>query len=189
MHGMRPHGTPEQLELRRCQAMTMLRKGLSYREVARKLKISLSSMVRWSQTHRKKGMKGLKKRVHWGRPSHLTAGQREDLRARLLKGAVAAGHTTELWTLKRIGKLVEGRYGVQYTPVGVWKLLREGLEWSCQKPEKRALQRDEEKIRQWKTQVWPHIKKGQTTWGPSGISRRERVSAGSQRPSDMGARG
>ena len=189
MRSMRPYGTAEQLEVRRCQAMTMLRKGLSYREVARKLKVSLSSLVRWSQTHRKKGMKGLRKRACWGRPSRLTSRQKEDLRARLLKGAVAAGHTTELWTLKRIGKLVEGRYGVQYTPVGVWKLLREGLEWSCQKPEKRALQRDEEKIRQWKTRVWPHIKKGQATWGPSGISRRERVSAGSQRPSDMGARG
>lgn len=189
MCGMRTHGTPEQLEARRCQAVTMLRKKLSYREVARKLKVSLSSVIRWSQIHRKNGMSGLKKRVRWGRPSHLTSGQREDLRSRLLKGAVAAGHITELWTLKRIGKLVEGRYGVRYTSVGVWKLLREGLEWSCQKPEKRALQRDEEKIQQWKMRVWPHIKKSQATWCPSGISRRKRVSAGSQRPSDMGSRG
>lgn len=168
---MRPHGTHEQLESRRCRTLTLLQNGETFRDVANKVKASLSSVIRWSQTHRKKGMKGLRKCARWGRPSHLTPGQKEDLRARLLKGAVAAGHTTELWTLKRIGKLVEGRYGVQYTSVGVWKLLRKGLKWSCQKPEKRALQRDEEKIRQWKARVWPHIKKGQTTWGPSGVSR------------------
>ena len=41
IHGMRPHGNPEQLEARRCQAMALLRKGLSYRDVAGKLKTSL----------------------------------------------------------------------------------------------------------------------------------------------------
>ena len=149
----------------------MLRQGKSFREVSQKLKASLSSVVRWMQTHRKKGMKGLRHRPPWGRPSRLSSRQREDLRGRLLKGAVAAGHTTELWTLKRIAGMIEDQYGVEYTTVGVWKLLREGLNWSCQKPEKRALQRDEEKIRQWKARIWPHIKKSPTTWGPSGISR------------------
>ena len=127
-------------------------------------------------------MKGLRDRPPWGRPCWLSLRQIEELRAKLLKGAVAAGHATELWTLKRIAGVIEDEYGIEYTTVGVWKLLREGLNWSCQKPEKRALQRDEEKIRQWKARVWPHIKKGQTTWGPSGIPRRERVSAHSQRP-------
>jgi len=41
---------------------------------------------------------------------------------------------------------------------------------------------DEDEIRRWKARVWPHIKKGQTTWCPSGVSRRERLSADSQRP-------
>jgi transposase len=138
----------------------MLREGVSFREVAARIKSSVSSVIRWSQTHRKKGMKGLRERKRWGRPGRLTAGQKEDLRERLLEGAVAAGHSTELWTLKRVAHVIEKRYGVEYTGVGVWKLLRESLGWSCQKPEKRALQRDEEKIRKWKARVWPHIKKG-----------------------------
>jgi len=148
----------------------MLRKGRTFRDVAASVKASLSSVIRWSGRHRKKGMKGLRQHAPWGRPGRLTAGQKEDLREQLLKGAVAAGHNTELWTLKRIARVIDGRYGIEYTGVGVWKLLREGLGWSCQKPEKRALQRDEEKIRKWKTRVWPYIKKGQTTWGPSGVS-------------------
>ncbi len=179
---MRPYGTYKQLESRRCQALALLRKGKTFREVAKEMKASLSSVVRWRQTHRKKGLKGLMMRVRWGRPSNLTPEQKDDLRSKLLKGAVAAGHTTELWTLKRIKKLVAEQYGVRYTSVGVWKLLRRGLNWSCQKPEKRALQRDEDKIRRWKARVWPHIKKVRTTWCPSGVSRRKRLSFDSQRP-------
>lgn len=179
---MRPHGTYQQLESRRCRALALLRKGKTFRDVAERVKASLSSVVRWNQVHETKGMQGLKERVGWGRPGRLTSEQKEDLRTRLLKGAVAAGHTSELWTLKRIEKLIEKQYGVQYTSVGVWRLLHVGLNWSCQKPEKRALQRDEENIRRWKERVWPHIKKGQETWGPSGLSRRKRISSGSQRP-------
>lgn len=179
---MRPHGTPKQLESRRCKALALIRKGLSYREVTKKLNASLSSVVRWCQTYRKKGVKGLREKHPWGRPSLLSPQQKEKLRAKLLKGAVAAGHNTELWTLKRIAGVIEDQFGIDYTTVGVWKLLHEGLNWSCQKPEKRALQRDEKKIKQWKARNWPHIKKGQTTWGPSGLSRRERVLADSQCP-------
>jgi transposase len=179
--GMRPYGTYQQLESRRCKALALLRKGIPFREVAAKVKASLSSIVRWNQLHQKKGIQGLKERVEWGRPSHLTPEQKDDLEQRLLKGAVAAGYPTELWTLKRIAKLIEKEYGAHYTSVGIWRLLHLGLNWSCQKPEKRAIERDEENIRRWKQKVWPHIKKRQKTWGPSGLYRRERVSFDSQR--------
>ena len=81
----------------------------------------------------------------------------------LLRGARAAGHPTELWTLKRIGTLIEKEFGVRYSPVGVWKLLRYGLNWSWQK---RARQRDEAAIAHWKTTTWPHMRKRRPTWGP-----------------------
>jgi transposase len=101
----------------------------------------------------------------------LTKVQQERLRQLLLRGARAAGHTTELWTLKRIAMLIDRRFGVRYSPVGVWKLLRHGLGWSWQKPERRALQRDDAAIERWKTQEWPHIKKRRSTWGPPRVSR------------------
>jgi hypothetical protein len=37
------------------------------------------------------------------------------------------------------------------------------------KPERRALQRDEEEIARWKRSRWPHIKKRRPAWGPSGL--------------------
>ena len=178
---MRPHGNPEQLENRRRQAITMLRAGVTYRDVAQKLKASLSSIVRWYQVYRKKGRQGIRSQAKWGRPSLLAAHQKEKLERQLLKGATAAGHATDLWTLKRVSRLIQKHYGVRYTHVGVWKLLRHDLGWSCQKPEKRALERDEEAIARWKSQTWPRIKKSPRTWSPPGIPRRKRVFAHPER--------
>jgi transposase len=169
--GMRPSGTAHQLERRRREAMAFLRAGKPYREVARLVQASLSSVVRWYQAYRRDRRNGLRARPTPGRPPRLTPRQRERLRRLLLRGAQAAGHPTELWTLPRIRKLIETEFGVRYSPVGVWKLLRHGLGWSWQKPERRARQRDEAAIAHWKTHTWPHIKKRRSTWGPSRISR------------------
>lgn len=169
--GMRPSGTAEQLEKRRRQAIALLRTGKAYREVARMVRASLSSVVRWMQAYRRAPRTGLRARPTPGRPPRLTTIQTERLRRLLLRGARAAGHTTELWTLKRIGTLIETEFGVRYSPVGVWKLLRHGLGWSWQKPERRARQRDEAAIDHWKTHTWPHIKKRRPTWGPSRVPR------------------
>jgi transposase len=168
---MRPFGSAEQLEKRRRQAIALLRVGTPYREVARAVGASLSSIVRWNQAYRRNARTGLRARPSPGRPPRLTEVQQERLRRLLMRGARAAGHTTELWTLKRIATLIKTQFGVRYSAVGVWKLLRHGLDWSWQKPERRALQRDEAAIEQWKRRGWPHIKKRRPTWGPPRVSR------------------
>ena len=169
--GMRPSGSAGQLEKRRHQAMALLRAGRPYREVARMVGAALSSVVRWHQAYRRAPRTGLRARPIPGRPPRLTKGQQKHLRQLLLRGARAAGHTTELWTLKRIATLISTQFGVHYSPVGVWKLLRRGLGWSWQKPERRALQRDEAAIEHWKTHAWPRIKKRRATWGPPRVPR------------------
>ena len=168
---MRPFGTTAQLEKRRRRAIVLLRAGQSYREVARVVGASLSSVVRWKQAHRRDARTGLRGHRNPGRPSRLTSAQHERLRRLLLRGAQAAGHATELWTLRRIATLIEAQFGVRYSAVGVWKLLRHGLDWSWQKPERRALQRDEPAIERWKVREWPDIKKRRPTWGPSRVPR------------------
>jgi transposase len=139
--------------------------------VARTVKASVSSVVRWQQAYRRDPRKGLRTRPIPGRPSRLTARDQERLRHLLLRGARAAGHTTELWTLRRVARLIESEFGISYSPVGVWKLLRQGLRWTWQKPERRARQRDEAAIDRWKTRDWPRIKKRHATWRPPRVSR------------------
>src|SRR3990167_7438302 len=77
-------------------------------------------------------------------------------------------------------RLIGKHFGVSYGPTGVWRLLVHDLGWSCQKPERRAIQRDEEYIAHWKKAVWPRLKKSQKTWRPSGFPRRKRIFAHSQ---------
>ncbi len=185
---MSPSGTAEQLEKRRRRAIALLQAGTPYREVARHVAASLSSVVRWEQAYRRDKRNGLRARPTPGRPCRLSAKQQEQLKVLLLRGAGAAGYTTELWTLRRIGEVIRKRFGVHYSPVGVWALLRHGLQWSWQKAERRALQRDETAIARWKRSEWPSLKKRRTPGRPSRVPRRKRVSPDSQRAQDLGAR-
>jgi transposase len=155
---MRPSGTPEQLETRRRRAVALLHAGTPYRQVAQQIGVSLSSVVRWEQAYRRDKRRGLRARPTPGRPCRLSPSQQEQLKAALLRGAGAAGFATELWTLRRISQVIRKQFGVRYSPVGVWFLMR-GLGWSWQKPERRALQRDEVGIGQWRRGEWPRIKK------------------------------
>jgi transposase len=168
---MRPSGTAEQLEKRRRQAIALLQAGTPYREVAQRVAAALSSVVRWEQAYRQDKRNGLRARPIPGRPCRLSAKQQEQLKAVLLRGAGAAGYPTELWTLRRIGDVIRKRFGVRYSPVGVWALLRHGLRWSWQKPERRALQRDEAAIAQWRQVEWPRIKKRRAPARPSRVPR------------------
>ncbi len=76
----------------------------------------------------------------------------------LKQGPEQFGYLTGLWTLPRVGQLIEQQYGVCYDPSQVWRILRK-LDWSCQRPTGQARERDEEAIRRWTRKRWPRLKK------------------------------
>jgi len=155
---MRPNGSPAELEARRRRAVALLDRGLGVREVARQIGCSPSSVSRWQAEVRAGGPDALRARPAPGRPPRLTSRQRAKLLKLLLKGATAHGFSTDLWTLPRVATVIARTFGVKYHPAHVWKILRaEG--WSCQKPERRARERDEAAIQRWRAERWPHIKK------------------------------
>jgi transposase len=155
---MRPTGTAEELERRRRRAVALLDKGHGVREVARMVAASPAAVTRWRQAYEKRGEAGLCAKPHPGRTPKLSLKQRRKL-ARLLKqGPRKHGYRTELWTLKRVAEVIRKHFGVRYDPSGVWHVLR-GMDWSCQKPERRARERDEKAIERWRTKEWPRIKK------------------------------
>ena len=166
---MRPHGTQEQLERRRRRAIEMLQNGMSLSAIAQKLKCSPSSVHLWRETHRRRGETGLKSKPIPGRPSHLNGRQKKALARLLIKGPLSHGYSTDLWTTRRVADVIRKRFGIAYHPNHLWRLLR-GEGWSCQKPETKARERDETAIAHWKRYRWPHIKKGQKAWCPSGLS-------------------
>jgi transposase len=155
---MRPRGTAEQLEKRRRRAIQLLNEGKSPSQVARAVKSSTSSVWRWRQAHRANGWEGLRTQPIPGRPSRLSLSQKEELQRLLQRGPAAAGYSTELWTLKRVAEVIQRRFGVDYDPSSVWHILKK-LGWSCQKPQRRARERNEEQIQRWRREEWPRIKK------------------------------
>lgn len=160
---MRPIGTQEQLEQRRKRAVQLLNNGLGIRETARQFGASPSSVVRWKDAYKKGGLEALASKPPPCRPCRLTDKQLQKLRSILLKGATANGYKTELWTLKRIAQIIRENFGIDYQLSGVWYILSH-LGWSCQKPERRAKERDKQAIETWRKERWPYIKKGAKKW-------------------------
>lgn len=145
------------LEGRRLKGAKLLARGVSKSEVARRLDVTRQTVAAWEQRLSDGGLQSLK-RGTLGRPRQLEGAQERELGKILMAGALAAGYPTELWTLPRIGKLVAERFGVEYSTGHLWHLLRR-MGFSCQKPEKRAIQRNEQEIVRWKRHTWPALKK------------------------------
>jgi transposase len=173
---MRPHGSPKTLEARRQRVVALLDQELSLHEIARRLGCHASSVLRWRNAWQAGGLEGLKAKPAAGRPARLTAKQKARLGQLLRQGAMAHGYRTELWTTQRIAALIERHLGVRYHRNHVGKLLHR-LGWSHQKPERRAVERNEAAIAAWKQSVWPRVKKTPHGWGPTSSSSTRRASS------------
>ena len=155
---MRPYGTPKQLEQRRQRAIRMLRQGYTVTEVARRVGSSHSSVILWRDRVRRRGLQALKAKPASGRPPKLSRRQLRKLPELLLKGALEWGYSTDLWTTVRIAQVIEREFHIKFHRAHVGRLLAR-LKWSCQKPERRAVERDPKAIAKWKRYSWPAIKK------------------------------
>ncbi len=71
---------------------------------------------------------------------------------------MSAGLPNEAWTLPRLARLVRERFGVDHHPSHLSRVLA-AMGFSCQRPTRRAIERDGEKIRHWKRHKWPALKK------------------------------
>ena len=147
------------IEARRIEGARLLKRNVRQAEVARRLEVSRQTVSVWArQLTEANGAIGRLKAKALGRPSRLQPAQCERLRQMLLNGALAASFPTELWTIKRVRALVKREFGISYSHTGGWELLR-SLGFTPQRPEKRALQRDEQAISAWKRKTWPALKK------------------------------
>lgn len=138
---MRPNGSPKTLEQRRRRAIGLLKTGLTMEEVSHRVGSSIASVSRWNQAFQEGGAKGLQAKPVPGRPPKLSKSDRQRLLELLRAGAMTYGYPNELWTLKRIARVIRREFDVAYHPHHVWRLLR-SCHWSCQVPERRAVQRD-----------------------------------------------
>jgi transposase len=147
-----------ELEARRLAAVRLFEQGLAQAAVSRELGVKPASVCRWHKAWLEGGAQALRQQAPAGRKPRLEAAQLQQLEVALLKGPLAHGYRSELWTLERIGALIRKLFGVRYHRGHVWKLLHK-LGWSPQRPTTRARERDEAAVRQWLRRRWP-AKKG-----------------------------
>ena len=152
------HASFEYRQRVRLMAAELYEQGLSNAEVARRLGVSKPTASKWYQRWEKEGKDNLKIGTP-GRKSRVSEEQWQMVLQALLEGPSAHGYDTELWTLSRIGEVIEKITGVRYNSNYVWELLGK-LRWSCQKPEARAKERNETAIADWTNVCWPQIKRG-----------------------------
>jgi len=164
------------LEARRLQAAELFAQGHTQAEVASTLGVSRQSAHVWHTRFQQGGVEALRSRGPTGPDPKLSKAQLAEVEQALLAGAMANGFDTDLWTLERVAVVICQLTGVRYHPGHVWVILRRRLGWSLQRPERRAMERDEEAIARWVAQEWPRIKKGPPRNRPGSSSSTNRPS-------------
>ncbi len=143
---------------RRVRAARLLQAGHKPAEVAKIVGAPRQTVYRWKDVLEADGIDALRDMSKGGRPGLLGAEELVRLQIALMEGPTAHGFGTPLWTLKRVRVFIEREFGVRYSEVHVWRLLGQ-MGFSSQRPERRALERDEAAIEEWKKRTWPGLKK------------------------------
>jgi transposase len=169
------------LKERRMAAADMFARGKRQVDVVVELGVSAQTASRWHRAWVAEGRKGLVGAGRAGRMRRLSDEQLAQVQAALVRGPRANGFPTEMWTLARVGEVIEKVSGVRYGPTQTWTILRERLGWSRQRPARRAVERDDEAIATWVKQDWPRIKKAPGAAAPGSSSKTRAGSPSSPR--------
>lgn len=143
---------------KRLRAGRLLLAGKRPAEVALAVGVARQTMYTWKRLLDEGGIEALRAVPGRGRPAKLDEAQLEEVRRAVLQKPTEHGFGTDLWTLKRVGAVIKRLHGVQFGQTQIWRILG-ALGFSAQKPEKRAIERNEDAVRQWKRRTWPGLKK------------------------------
>jgi len=126
--------------------------------VAKSLGFYRTSIYKWLRAHKKGGDKQLQSRRSPGRTPKLTERQQQQVRRWIVgRDPRQYGFVFGLWTRQIVATLIEDRLGVTYSLPSVGHLLTR-LEITPQKPLRRAYERDERAVREWKEVTDPRLR-------------------------------
>lgn len=123
--------------------------------------VILRTVQRWWKLYRDYGDEGLKSTKATGQPKRLSVKELEKLSKILIKGGVKAGFPNDLWTSKRVITVIKTEFDVDYHHNHLPRLLR-SLGFSPQRPQREAVEKDQEEIDKWVRYQWTRIKKSPT---------------------------
>jgi transposase len=164
----RTHGLPKTWkEGRRKRALELKPRGWKQREIAAALGVSAAAVSQWVAETRVRGREAWRAKPRPTGPMKLTPDPRHLVPELLSHGAEAYGCRGACWTCARVATVMWEAFGVSYHKAHVSRLLK-ALQWTPQLPMKRAAQRDEAIIQQWRVQVWPALKQRRASKGAPG---------------------
>lgn len=132
--------------------------GESHASTAERLSVDPSTVSRWVGAYRERGVDALRRGAPPGAEARLTEEQFEELAGLLDSGPHECGFISGIWTGRRVGQLIEVRYGVRYHWKYVPELLHK-LGFSVQRPRKLLSRADHEAQERWLRETFPAIKK------------------------------
>lgn len=178
--------TRDELERRRLLAAADLKAGVKQIEVARRYGTSRASVSRWAAALEEHGEAALRRRNPPGRPSKLDDAQWARLEKILMDGPRTVGYSNDIWTGKRVQRLVREKFGVQFNVSHLIEVMHERFGLSWQRPRRVARERDEAKRAGWIKDVWQPLKKNSA---PASAPSPSSTSRGSPRRRSSGKRG
>jgi transposase len=146
------------LEGRRLRAWELAQAGWRQKDIAAALGVSKGAVSQWMKRGREGGVEALHRHPAPGAISKLTPEQLAELPNVLARGAEAYGFRGQVWTHSRIAAVIQQEFGIKYHENHIPRLLKK-ISWSRQKPRRRAAQRNETAIGQWRDYDWPRILK------------------------------
>ena len=143
----------------RCRAVRLRADGYGIEEIARILNRPYRSVQDWCRLWRNEGLRGMQPQTHTrGRKRELDEHQRMLLSKVIDRGPRKAGYEGGVWTSAMLADYIDERWGVQYHPGHVRKLLHE-LGYSLQQPRQRLALGDPAAQERWRKRSLPRLKK------------------------------
>lgn len=145
-------------EFRRKRAIELLAQGWKQTRIAEALGVTQGAVSQWKSRYSKEGANCWQDKPIPGAPPRLSNEEEDRLGLLIKEGAQAYGFQGDFWTQKRVSRLVKEVFDKELGPKQCGRILKK-LGFTRQKPQKRSYHQKEEKVRQWKEEELPAIKK------------------------------
>lgn len=133
--------------------------GESAAEITRCYGLGAKTIFLWLRDYRENGFEGLSPTLRTGRVRKLGEIESEEVKRWIINGDPRQqGFDFGLWTRQIVADLIQSRFNITLSVTAVGKLLKR-LGLTPQKPLRRAYERDEKAVEEWKRVIYPRIKK------------------------------
>jgi transposase len=141
----------------RSRAVEAVFRGQPLGQVADAFGVDRTTLFRWVRRFDDEGTRGLNRRAGSGRPRLLPKFDELALNDIVLEAASEFGFETDLWTVGRLRRVIQEKYGVTVSRDTVWRRLRD-TGFTYQKPERRYFELNEEDREEWMRDEAPLIR-------------------------------